>query len=241
MSSFPAPEPHGPIEEVFPGVFVVRGSVRMAPLLRIPRNMVVLRAGEALTVISAVRLSPAGEAALDALGRVEHVVKLGQFHGMDDAWYLQRYGAPYWAWPGATPAGLEVQRRLGVDAFPVPGVVPLAFAETRFPEGVLHHTGVAGGLVIAVDAIQHWTNTEGCSPLGRVVTHAMRFVKPMNVGGPWLKSMTPRGQTLRADFERVLALDFDHAVGGHGSVCQGGARAALATTIERLFGAAGSA
>lgn len=48
--------------------------------------------------------------------------------------------------------------------------------------------------------------------------------KPMYIGPPWRKGMTREGGLPRPDFDRLLEFDFDHAVGGHGSVCRGGAR-----------------
>jgi hypothetical protein len=81
---FPKPLPHGPITEVFPDVFVVRGTIRFMPLLAIARNMTIVRDGDELTVINSVRLSAAGEAELRRLGAIKRLVRLGNFHGMDD-------------------------------------------------------------------------------------------------------------------------------------------------------------
>jgi hypothetical protein len=40
--TYPAPSPHDAIEEIFPEVFMVHGSIRMAPGMQINRNMVVV-------------------------------------------------------------------------------------------------------------------------------------------------------------------------------------------------------
>ena len=76
MTEHPAAEPHGPIQEFSEGVYWVRGSVRMGPGVRIPRNMVVVRAGDELTLISAVRLSPAGETELEPKTEVLKTIKI---------------------------------------------------------------------------------------------------------------------------------------------------------------------
>jgi hypothetical protein len=39
---------------------------------------------------------------------------------------------------------------------------------------------------------------------------------------------------MRADFERVLALDFDNVISAHGTPKLGGAKAALARNVARL-------
>ena len=85
--------PHGDIEEVFPDVFFVMGTTRPnfgGANFQFSRNMTIARDKGALTLINTVRLDEDGLAHLDDLGNVEHVVKLGAFHGIDDAFYLER-------------------------------------------------------------------------------------------------------------------------------------------------------
>ena len=87
MSAFAETLPHGDIDEIFPDVFLVRGTFRAGPGLSFGRNMIVLREGDALTLVNSVRLSPEGERALDRLGTVRHLVRLGFFHTRDDPYY----------------------------------------------------------------------------------------------------------------------------------------------------------
>jgi hypothetical protein len=56
MPDFRPVQPHGPLEELAPDLFVVRGSFKAAPLLRIGRNMTVVRQGGELVLLNAVRL-----------------------------------------------------------------------------------------------------------------------------------------------------------------------------------------
>ena len=56
--------PHGPVEQIADDVFMVRGSIRMNPVVRITRNMAIVRNGSELTLVNPIRLSPAGEAEL---------------------------------------------------------------------------------------------------------------------------------------------------------------------------------
>jgi hypothetical protein len=37
----------------------------------------------------------------------------------------------------------------------------------------------------------------------------------INIGPPWLKRVTPNSGSLKADFEQLLALDFDALVAAH--------------------------
>ena len=87
-------------EQIAPDIYVVYGSVRFNPLIRFTRNMAIVRHGQDLTLINAVRMDDAGLAALDALGNVRHVLRLGPLHGIDDAFYVERYRADFWSLPG---------------------------------------------------------------------------------------------------------------------------------------------
>jgi hypothetical protein len=93
MDELPELLPHGELEEIFPDIFVVKGQMKLGPgrAIHFSRNMTVVREGEDLTLFNVVRLDDAGLAALDALGRVAKLVKLGSYHGRDDAFYCRRY------------------------------------------------------------------------------------------------------------------------------------------------------
>jgi hypothetical protein len=105
MADFLPALPHGPITEAFPDVFVVRGTFGFAPGLSIPRSMMVIRQGDELTLVNSIRLSAEGEAALEALGRVAHVVRIGAFHDADDPWMMHRFRPALWAPPGTRHRG----------------------------------------------------------------------------------------------------------------------------------------
>lgn len=102
MTALPPASPHGELTEVLPDVFFVTGGVRMAPLLSFSRNMVVVRQGERLVLVNSMRLHDTGLAALDELGTVTDVIRLAGFHGMDDPFYKERYGAKTWVVDGMT-------------------------------------------------------------------------------------------------------------------------------------------
>ena len=82
--------PHGPVETIGENVFMVRGSIKMNPIVRITRNMAIVREGEELTLIDPVRVDDKTLADIDRLGTVRHVLRLGPFHGIDDPFYMDR-------------------------------------------------------------------------------------------------------------------------------------------------------
>src|SRR5690242_9886092 len=95
--------PHSALQTAFPDVYFVVGTnkTRHAGMdLQTSRTMVVLRDDDVLTLVNTVRLTEQGLGELEKLGRVCNVVRLGAFHGRDDPFYRDRYGATTWALPG---------------------------------------------------------------------------------------------------------------------------------------------
>src|SRR6478735_11956040 len=93
---------HGTLSEVLPNIFFVTGTMRMpGPLpVTFSRNMSVVREGKRLILINSVRLDDEGLRALDALGTVTDVVRVAGYHGRDDPFYKERYGAKVWVVKG---------------------------------------------------------------------------------------------------------------------------------------------
>jgi hypothetical protein len=224
--------PQGELREVLPGVWWLRGSVRMGPGVLVPRAMVVLRHGTELAVLNAVRPDEANRAALDALGRVAHVVKLGT-HGMDDAWFVHTYGARRWLLPGVPADGpIEPLRE---DHLPLPDLRLFTFRGTKDPEAALI-APIDGGVLLTCDSVQSWPDLEGCSLLAKPISIALGFTaRPVVIGPPWRKRMTPPGSSLRPDFERLLGEPFRHLIGAHGKPFLGTAHEALRATVDATF------
>ena len=64
----------------------------------------------------------------------------------------------------------------------------------------------------------------------------MGFTKrPAQIGPPWRKFMTPSGGTLREDFVRLAACEFERLIGAHGAPLTSGASAALRATVAVTF------
>jgi hypothetical protein len=230
-------QPHDAPVEILPDVFFVHGSIRMGPGMRINRNMVVVRNAGELTLIDPIRLTDEGEEALERLGSVKHAIRLGVFHGVDDAYTVERFGARFWCQAGSDehpePKPDEILEE-GMD-LPFPDAELFVFREAARPEcAILLRRD--GGLLVTCDSVQHWESTSRCTLAAKAVTHLMGFVHPANIPPPWRKFMAAEGRSLRLDFDRLLELPFDSVVGGHGQPLIGGARDALRTTVTRIFG-----
>jgi hypothetical protein len=237
MSTFAPAMPHDDIEEVFDGVFFVTGTMRSvfggAPL-QYSRNMTVVRDNGALTLINAVRLDDAGLAALDRLGKVTNVVKLGSMHGLDDAFYVDRYGARLWALPGLShESGLATDVEL-VTGGPMPfsGCSLFAFETSAKPEGILR-VDRDGGILIAVDALQNWREPDRFfDDVSVTMMRQFGFFQPANIGPGWRRMSNPQG----SDFARVKQLSFKHVLCAHGEPLRDTAHAAFSDRFQREFG-----
>lgn len=228
-------QPHGPIREVFPNVFVVTGDHRMQRGVTIPRNMIIVRVGSELILVNSIRLSPAGEAALEALGKPAHLLCIGPAHGVDDAWTVNRFKLARWVVPGASDRGLPVDHALTTDAtLPIPGATLFAF-ETTLPDSperalVLPQND---GILVTCDSVQNWTpaTLAACSFGARLILRLNGFGGPAQIGVFWRK----RQNVARSDFQRLLALPFRHLLAGHGEALLNSAHADLAADVARVY------
>jgi hypothetical protein len=237
--AYPDALPHGPLTEVMPETFFVTGTSRpqfMGSAWQFSRNMVVLRRGDTLTLVNTVRLDEAGLAALDALGEVTTVVRLGAFHGLDDAFYLDRApSARYFGLPGAQPDGARAPDLvLHPEAPPpVPDAQVFLFETAKVPEALLL-VPTSGGTLISCDSLQNWAEPDAFFDAESAERmRAFGFIAPANIGPGWRQAAQPEA----SDFARIEALPFRNLLPAHGTPLLDTAHAALSQTFRRAFGA----
>ena len=90
-------------------------------------------------------------------------------------------------------------------------------------------------LLITTDSIQYYSGWSYFSWFTKLVFRLLGFKIGLNIGGPWLKRVTPKGKTLKGDFERLLAMNFDAIVAAHGGLIQSGAKELLRKEIRKVF------
>jgi len=210
--------PHGAIQQVFPDVFFVTGTMRaefFGSMWQFNRNMTIVREDGRLTLINTVRLDDAGLAALEKLGTVTNVVRIGDMHGVDDRFYVDRYGAKFWAMPGmGIGEGLKVDQELKEGGpMPFSGCSMFTFTTTQRPECILR-LDREGGIMIACDSLQNWTAPDALfdeETVGKMTE--MGFFTPTSLGLAWLHGSQPQAE----DFVRLKQIPFRHALCGHGA------------------------
>jgi len=231
---------HDPIEEIRTDVFMVRGTIRMKPLMYITRNMAIVRHAGELTLVDPIRLSEEGEKRLAELGTVKRILRLGPFHGVDDPYYVDRFQAELWA-PGDSETHPEPAPdvRYGPEtALPFPDAEIFRIEGTLQPEAALLLRR-GPGLLLTCDAIQHYGDYRHNSVLARLLMPWIGFPRTTVIGPFWLKMMTPEGGSLESEFRRLLALEFDQLLSAHGSYLAAGAHASVQAAFDRAFPSGG--
>ncbi|WP_339503431.1 hypothetical protein [Pseudomonas silesiensis] len=199
------------------------------------RNMVIVKSGDELTLINPVRLSDAALSRLDALGNVRHVLRLGDFHGLDDRFYVDRYQAEFWCQSRPETYKVPMANHVinAAASPPMPDAQFFVYEAAKYPEACLLLKNLK--LLITTDSIQYWADWSYTTFLSRCVLRMMGFKLTLLIGGPWLKRVTPEGGSLVADFERLLRLDFEHVVGAHGQLLHDAAKPMLEAAIAKAL------
>jgi hypothetical protein len=229
--------PHDPIESIAEDVYMVRGSFRMNALVRITRNMAIIRHHEELTLVNPIRLDKVGEAQLRGLGEVKRMIRLGSLHGLDDPYYADTFRAELWSQAGGTTyREPKISRELNESTtLPFPDAELFCFHGTKQPESALLIRKKSGGIFLTCDAIQHYGDYRHNNLPARLAMPFIGFPKTTIIGPIWLKMMTPEGGSLKSEFERLLKWPFDAVLGAHGSYLGTGAHAAVAAALQRSF------
>ncbi|MFZ3185953.1 MAG: hypothetical protein WA173_17640 [Pseudomonas sp.] len=232
---YPPAYPHDQIQNLYPGVFLLHGSIKMGPGMRMNRNMVILQSGQELILINPVRMNEEGLAALDLLGKVSKIIRLGDFHGLDDEFYLNRYKCEFWAQQGQetykSPSPTKIINSSTTG--PIDNSEFFVFESAIFPEAALlikEHK-----LLITTDSIQYHSVWSYFSWFTKFAFKLLGFKKGLNIGPPWLKRVTPKGKTLKKDFEALLTLDFEAIIAAHGALTKNGAKELLKIEMSNVF------
>jgi hypothetical protein len=236
MPTFPEQLPHGDIQEIFPDVFFVKGQSKFEAQgnkVQFTRSMTIIRDDGGLTLVNTVRLSEEGLHALDSLGKVENIIRIGANHGRDDAFYSDRYNVPVWAL-----AGTQQDRPVKSDAtlvagneVPIKDASVLVFDSIPASEAVLYLRR-SGGIIVSCDSLQNMTGPdEHFDAQSAEIMEKGGFFRTGNIGPVWRARLQPDV----SDFEKILAVEFKHLLPSHGDPLLNDARAIIGQTVKDVF------
>lgn len=236
MSNYHELMPHGDIKELFKDVYFVTGTMKnefFGSMWQFSRNMFVVRENGDLTLLNTVRLNDEALAELENLGTVKNVVRLGDMHGVDDPFYIDRYNAVFWALPDMTvQEGLKIDKEIKEGGeMPFSECSCFIFNTTKRPECILR-LDREGGIMLACDSLQNWVAPNEFFDESTVNTmKEMDFFKPANLGPAWMHGSQPQA----GDFTRLKEVTFKHALCGHGDPLIGNADELFHNTFNQIF------
>lgn len=227
--------PHGSITEVFENVFMVTGCFIKKfndQVIQDSRNMVIVREGTSLTLINSVRLSEDGLIALEKLGTVTHVIRIGAFHGYDDAFYCERYRAKLWA-----PPHMQDEHNKSVDNVLRPdGEKPFkdcsvyTFENANPPEVILHLSR-EGGILVTCDSVKNWTQADEFFSAETVLDYEKQGTfGEANIESKWMQACGIESE----DFQLLFLRPFKHLLSAHGAPLYDKAFESLQTSVNLL-------
>lgn len=228
--------PHGEVERIDENIFMVRGSIKMNPMMRVTRNMAIVRQGDELSLINPIRVSAEIESQIEALGVVKHIVRLGAFHGVDDTYYSEKYSTSMWSQPGGSTYTVpKIDNEISAGcALPFSNAEIIEFDGSVQPECILLMK-VGKGLLLTCDAIQNYGDYSYNNLFAKLLMPFIGFPRATIVGPIWLKYMTPEKQSLETQFRKLLALEFDSLLAAHGTLLKTGAYIAVEKAIDKAF------
>ena len=229
--------PHSEIKEIFPNIFFVTGTnitEHNNAELQHSRNMIIIRDDDNLSLINTVRLDGKGLAELDGLGKVKNIIRIGAFHGRDDAFYLDRYDSKLWALKEMKHAN---NRRTDIELvpngqMPVPDCSLFIFETSNYPEGILH-IAQHGGILITCDSIKNWV---GPDPFFSTETAKM-YAEQVFFGTASISNVWKQACNVSAsDFARLKTITFRHLLSAHGEPLLNNAYELVSKTIRQEYG-----
>ena len=228
--------PHGDLEQIGDEIYVLRGSIKLNSIVRITRNMVLIREGDEVVLINPVRVSEGVLQQIARLGKIAHVVRTGAFHGIDDPFYVETFNATMWAQPGGvtyTTPSID-QEITEATTLPFSRASIVTFKNTKEPEFALHIAD-RDGLLVTCDAIQHYGDYSYNNLPARLLLPFIGFPKETLVGPIWIKVMATERGSLEDDLRQLLNLGFNRLIAAHGTLLESGAHAAVSTAIDKAF------
>jgi hypothetical protein len=195
--------------------------------------MIIVKNGDEITLINTVRLDEEHLKIIESMGTIKNIVKIGSFHGRDDAFYIDRYKAKLWALKGMQHAdGIKTDVELVPNGeMPFPNCSIFIFEKTLYPEGIIH-IGSEGGILITCDSIKNWTHIDNYFSEQTWESFSKQgLIRPASIDSVWLNAMQPKTD----DFKRLLTtFRFRHLLSAHGQPLLNSAYTQISNNVMQL-------
>ncbi len=233
--------PHEEIQKIFHDIFFVIGTSithHGEHVIQHSSNMTIVRRGDELTLINTIRLNEKGLQQLEGLGMVKNIIRLGAFHGQDDAFYRNRYRAKLWSLKGMKEeCGQGTDSEMDVEIVPN-GQTPFSgccfyvFETSSCPEAVLH-IDQEGGILVVCDCVKNWLSPDQFFSATTAQAHQQEgMIGPANIAF-WCNACGVK----RSDFSKLLSLSFQHLLSAHGEPIRKNAHELLSISVKRQYSA----
>lgn len=236
MTTYSPAWPHSAIQSIFPNIFFVTGTNKTTfkgVEIQHSRNMIIVREDNNLTLINSVRLTNQGLQELESLGRIKNIIRIGAFHGRDDAFYKERYQADLWALKGMTDENnAKIDHVLTEGNLPLNNTSLFYFETSKFPEAVIY-LKEHDGIIVSCDSIKNWVEAdEYFSPKSAKQYAKQGLFGQATISSIWLQAT----ETKKSDFDKILSLDFQHILSAHGTPLLNNAKSLLKMTMQSIYG-----
>lgn len=235
LRDLPQSLPHGAITTVGDDVFVVYGmNVVDHHGLRIQssRTMTIIREDGDLTLVNSIRLDDKSLRALEKLGRIKNIIRLGAFHGRDDAFYQHVYGAQLWAYAEMSFShGEHLDHDLASDSLPLRRAKIIDLPSTKHKEALLLLER-DGGILISCDSIKNWQEKDQyfSDEIYKMMNEG-HLIGPAKIDSTWLRAMQPA----KTDLLALKDISFTILITAHGKPLTHNARETLSSSIAEAI------
>lgn len=239
--------PHGKIQKVFENIWFVKGQVKMPmlfPPMKISRSMTIVKnpSNNEITLINAMPLDDQTLIELSSLGDIKNTLNVGGFHGRDDNFYKEKFGAKIYAIKGQAyskkfdkvpiePKDGYLQADVWLDEhseLPIQNS-SLKIFKTSNPIEAILYIEQGGGILVTGDSLQHTEAPDNFFNLpAKIMMKKFGFFKPYNVGPGWVQFAKPSLKDIRS----ILDLEFQNVLPGHGDAVIGNAKEKYRPILE---------
>lgn len=192
--------------------------------MMIGRTMTIFyKSGDELVIFNSMRVNEATEAEIQKLGKIKHIVRMCDAHGLDDPYYVKTFKPTYWSFDTFKPvpgSPLPHDKTLKEGDTPIPN---MKIAAIESGKECAFWIPDHGGTLICVDIIQNTVDLPvHASWFGKKMASWAGFMGECACAPPMWKLL--HGKEHKKFIETILSWDFENLFTAHGSARVGGAK-----------------